>query len=802
MRIAAGRRRGRVWAAATLGALLVTSTSAWAGEPPWPDRTQRVSLAHDGGQGEGSSQKADISLDGRFVAFESRAENLVPDDTNTWQDIFVVEVATGAIERVSVASDGTQGDWASFTPSISGDGRFVAFAASSTNLVPDDTNGEVDIFVHDRGTGTTERVSVASDGTQANNQSQDPSISADGRYVVFESWADNLVVGDTNAGDDDPFSGSDIFWHDRETGETRRVSVSSEGAQADSWSAGAAISAGGKHVAFVSHASNLVPGSHNGAAHVYVHEVDTGVTERISVSNDGTQANSDASPVSPPSLSADGRYVTFDTPASNLIPFDTNFNADVFVRDRVRQTTERISVTSVGAQAPPPHGSSFRSRISPDGRFVVFDSGARLVPPTRERQDGPLILDIYLHDRLTGITEMVSVDEDGIQPDNSSFYPSATAGGRHVAFEGRGTTLVPGDTNGFSDIFTRDAGPPIGVGHLSATVEPGGTRAAGWARFLGAVLAEESSSGTSPLHARAGLDISGARAVYRPGAGDVLVRVDLTNLPSVSGLAGTPGVVYGVDFEIEGVRYQARAVKPVEEILSGRPHLDLYRCAPGCERIGDLDGSYGESGADVRFSLPLDALEASEGKELESLRAFTGFGTREQGVVVPADALELGDAVIPTSVVELGIVRDGDPPSFDVQLKTPGEIFEAFVEDRGLRSYDVVARGCLGGECGPVVRVEGRRGPQATAMSLEVEGRGVQRVFEARLWEADDPATGIPGRTIEFFADGTAIGTATTDEEGVATIQAPPRYRGGRHTFEAVFAGDDLYLSSSARKET
>ena len=145
------------------------------------------------------SAVASISADGRYVAFISDASNLVPGDTNGVTDIFVYDRQTGTIERVSVAADGTQGNGGSCQPSISADGRYVAFSSYASNLVPGDTNGISDVFVYDRQTDTIERVSVAADGTQGNSYSWQPaSISADGRYVAFSSFASNLVPGDTN----------------------------------------------------------------------------------------------------------------------------------------------------------------------------------------------------------------------------------------------------------------------------------------------------------------------------------------------------------------------------------------------------------------------------------------------------------------------------------------------------------------------------------------------------------------------------------------------------------------------------
>jgi len=271
---------------------------------------------------------------------------------------------TGTTERVSVATEGTQGDQASYGPSISADGRFVAFESYAANLVNGDTNGKFDEFVHDRQTGTTERVSVASDGTEGNNGSlRRPSISANGRFVAFESTASNLVIGDINGADD-------IFVHDRQTGTTEWVSIASNGTQGNENSFYPSISADGRFVAFQSNATNLVSGDTNVRQDVFVHDRQTGTTERVSITSNGIQGNNDSLV---PSISADGRFVAFWSYASNLVSGDTNVYDDVFVRDRQTGTTQRVSVASGGTQG---NNDSLNSSISADGQFVVFDSYA------------------------------------------------------------------------------------------------------------------------------------------------------------------------------------------------------------------------------------------------------------------------------------------------------------------------------------------------------------------------------------------------------------------------------------------
>ncbi|MHB8974090.1 MAG: SdrD B-like domain-containing protein [Pirellulaceae bacterium] len=332
---------------------------------------ERVSVTTNGTQGNDLSNSASISADGRYVAFTSAASNLVPDDTNGFADVFVYDRQADLIERVSIASDGTQANHMSSAPSISADGRYVAFISGASNLVPGDTNRQQDVFVYDHQMNTTERVSIASDGTQTTGLSSDPSISADGRYVAFNSQASNLVPGDTNAA-------TDVFVYDRQTDTIERVSVAANGAQANGpcFVYGSPISADGRYVAFYSYASNLVPSDTNGTDDIFVYDRQADTIERVSVAADGTQGNGKSGS---PSISLDGRYVGFTSLASNLIPGDTNGTYDNFVYDRQTDAIQRVSVATDGTQGNAE--SNYPPAFSGDGHYVAFTSAAsNLVP--------------------------------------------------------------------------------------------------------------------------------------------------------------------------------------------------------------------------------------------------------------------------------------------------------------------------------------------------------------------------------------------------------------------------------------
>src|SRR5215211_1684347 len=290
--------------------------------------------------------------------------------------------ASGTTERISIDGAGNQGDSASFAPAISTDGRDVAFISAASNLVPGDT-GHRDVFVHDREAGITERVSVDSAGNEGNAvelESLAVAISGDGRYVAFRSYRSDLVPGDTNGS---PCCSADIFVHDRQSGTTERVSVDSAGNQADPDGLGGgadnaypSISADGRYVAFLSSASNLASGDTNGTYDAFVHDRQAGTTERVSVDGGGNEGNGASGLTT--AISGGGRYVAFGSQASNLVGGDTNGTTDSFVRDRQAGTTERVSVDSAGNEGD---GRSLASAISADGRFVAFGSYAsNLVP--------------------------------------------------------------------------------------------------------------------------------------------------------------------------------------------------------------------------------------------------------------------------------------------------------------------------------------------------------------------------------------------------------------------------------------
>ena len=453
--------------------------------------TSLITIGFDGTPASGVSKRGSnesigpsISTDGRYVAFSWGATNLVPNDTNDSLDVFVRDLQTGVTELVSVATDGTPGNDYSALTSMSSDGRFVAFYSAASNLVPNDTNNAVDIFVRDRQTGITELVSVATDGTLANDDSLWPSISDDGRYVAFSSWASNLVPNNNSF---EPYNYNQLqkFVRDRQTGVTELVSVATDGTPANnttgSYSWVTSISPDGRYVAFMTAAGNLVPNDNDNDFDIFVRDLQQGTTELVSVISD--DFSDDYWRPGIPSISADGMYIAFSAYDSRLLaPFPNysdyynetayydardayyeSYDRKTFIRDLQTGVTELVSVASNGT---PGNKNSDRygwgePSISADGRYVAFGSEASNLV-SGDTNNSP---DIFVRDRQTGITELVSVATDG-SPGNPlinklsliNFNPSLSADGRYVVFFSRASNLVPNDTNDSVDLFVRDRG--------------------------------------------------------------------------------------------------------------------------------------------------------------------------------------------------------------------------------------------------------------------------------------------------------------------------------------------------------
>ena len=419
----------------------------------------RVSVDASGAEGNsfsGALSGAAFSGDGRYVAFESLADNLVSGDTNGAVDVFVREMATGTIVRVSVGSSGGEGDGPSSQPSLSTDGRFVAFSSYATNLVANDTNRSDDVFVHDRdpdgngvfdeGNGTTVRASVRTNGAQGNDDSDIPAISGDGSILTFRSFATNLVNRDLNGV-------TDAFVRDLVNGTTSMVSLDSlggRGSDGNSWPN--SISSDGNLISFTSFADNLIAGDTNGFADCFVFDRSLATTSRVSVDSSGNEGDGDSMIAV---ISADGSTVAFQSAADNLVTGDTNAVVDVFVHELASGVTERVSVDTNGVEGDL---NSVFATLSSDGKVVAFESDA----DNWAANDSNLHADIFVRNRVAATTICASMNCAGALANAYGSHSARVShDGLEVAFATGADNLVVGDTNAAYDVFVADlANPP------------------------------------------------------------------------------------------------------------------------------------------------------------------------------------------------------------------------------------------------------------------------------------------------------------------------------------------------------
>lgn len=444
--------------------VVVLTVAALAASVP-AQSTVRASVATAGTQSDSHSNYPVVSADGRFVAFDSTATNLVAGDTNNQGDVFVRDLHAGITTRVSVATGGTQANSYSSRPVLSADGRFVVFVSAATNLVASDTNGLEDVFVHDRQTGVTTCASVSPGGTTgAFGHSQYPSLSADGRYVVFHSGAQDLVPGDTN-------SVNDVFLRDLQTGTTTRISVRSDGTQTFAPSDFAKISGDGTQVAFKT-SDSLLPSDPWNTSDLWVKDLTTGTLSIVSRTLLGAPSPAGGEAID---LSTDGRFVLFSSGANDLVAGDVTPGGDYFVRDMLLGTTEFAVVTSTGAQVL---NTVWRASMSSDGRKIAFAAMANNVVPG----DTNNVSDAFVRDRWLATVVRASVSTTGTQANGETRLVAISAEGRHATFLTGASNLVTGDTNGVQDVFVRDtelAG--CGTGGVASTY--GGTFQTGNAAF-------------------------------------------------------------------------------------------------------------------------------------------------------------------------------------------------------------------------------------------------------------------------------------------------------------------------------
>ncbi len=539
--------------------------------------TTRVSLNLAGGVPDSASNEPLLSADGRYVAFASSASNLVVGDGNGTTDIFVYDRQAKTTTRVSVDQHGGDPDSYSDSPAISADGRFVAFSSPATDLVPGDSNKKLDIFVYDRQAGTTTRVSVNLQSGDPDGVSSRPALSADGRFVAFESDATNLVNGDGNGT-------RDIFVYDRERETTTRVSGDRQGG-ANEGSYNSAITADGRYVAFESVASNLVAGDENETLDIFVYDRQTENTIRVSVDPQGRDPNGASYQ---PAFSADGRYVAFGSWASNLVAGDGNVTGDIFVYDRQTETTTRVSV---GLDGGDPDSYSFNPALNADGRFVAFESAAtNLVAKNRVHY----FSDVFVYDQKTQVTSLASVDLLDRNPSDSSHEAALSADGRFVAFSSWVHDLPVGSGNGHLDVFIRDRGPavigPTGVRDLDGS----GTADLLWRNSRSGEVAVWLMEGTrmgasSPLGGVSqDWQIAGSGDVDGNGTADVIWRNTTSGVVAIWMMKGSR--ISSIGFP--GSASKAWVIKGVGDV-DGNEKVDIFwqNAVSGQVAVWLMDGS-------------------------------------------------------------------------------------------------------------------------------------------------------------------------------------------------------------------
>jgi Tol biopolymer transport system component len=399
-----------------------------------------VDVAPDGTPGDGGIGGSDISADGRYVAFASTSTNLVASDGNGADtDIFVRDTQTGTTTMVSGGLDGQPAnDFAEYTAAISGNGRFVAFTSSASNLVPDDTNGERDVFVYDRQTGTTTRASVFAGGRQISGISSGATISDNGRYVAF-------IVTAFSGMDDQGLwlNGQYAFVHDMQSGKTTRVSVQADGGTNLS-AFEAAVSGNGKRVVFSGFGDWI--GDGGTGTGIFVHDLASGATVRANVpaTGEGTSASG-----TNPSISRDGTKVSWES-YDSYVPADTNGMGDVYVRDLIADTTTLVSADRPGTGAGNAYSTS--GRVAAGGRYVAFYSEASNLVA---RDVNGNAFDVFVRDVTTGRTTAVSSTPAGTTANSDSFDAAVSANGSHVVFQSGATDLGVDPGDGQRHLFVR-----------------------------------------------------------------------------------------------------------------------------------------------------------------------------------------------------------------------------------------------------------------------------------------------------------------------------------------------------------
>lgn len=469
------KRRSRLFSsiaiAGAFAGVIVATTDAHAFTSPPPGTTTLASKNLVGDVLDGNTSRVTISGDGHWVVYHAQAQHLVtgmPSLPGKKYEVYRTNVTTGHTDLVSIGIDGNFANDDATFPGVSEDGRYVVFASLATNLVAGDTNLMEDVFVRDMDLGVTRRVSVSTTGAQLFGPSSRPSISGNGQNVIFNSNSSRVVPGDTNGV-------ADCYQINLGTNAVRRISLANDGSQANGYNFRCDISGDGSAAVWVSDATNLVAGTGIGGTpkrSIYVRDLINNTTELASVAPGGLFPNAVSTR---PAISADGRFVVYQTPTYNLVPGDVNGQEDVFRYDRVTKKTDLVSVGN-GLTTPPVKGAASRAVISSDGRYVAFVStSGTMVPSDRNGQR-----DVFLRDMVDKTTILVSVNTAGEQSrrctpkppppagvgpkvrpgvDDVSTRPSISDDGFVISYISDTCNLVPEDMKGFQGVIVRNIRP-------------------------------------------------------------------------------------------------------------------------------------------------------------------------------------------------------------------------------------------------------------------------------------------------------------------------------------------------------
>ncbi|MEF3311490.1 fibronectin type III domain-containing protein [Paenibacillus sp. GYB004] len=435
-----------------------------------PIVTEKISVNGLGEPGNGDSRYSSVSEDGRWVVFGSEAANLVAGDTNGKEDIFLRDRMNRVTKRISMSQSGLEANGSSHAPVMSMDGRFVLFSSFATNLLAAPGSGSTeDLYLYDGETGGLEKVAEDVSAGYVYVYERPYAMSENGRYVAFASYGTNGVEDDFN-------NNWDVFVKDRWSGQTTRITDRMYGSFKYPHTTRISMTPDGRYIVFTSDEHDLVPGDTNGRSDVFVYDRKTGLTERVSLSSSGEEGNSASESGS---ISADGRYVVFTSYANNFIPGDDSYNLDLFVRDRIAKTTEIVNVT---LSAEPGFGSNESPSISANGRWIVFYSNDELHPGAYNRN-------VYLHDRETLQTELMSASPAGEPGNADSIRGAVSWNGKYAVFDSVASNLAgePEGESTYGHIYFRelpvyansDRTPPVwGEGAALAAAQTGGSYAA------------------------------------------------------------------------------------------------------------------------------------------------------------------------------------------------------------------------------------------------------------------------------------------------------------------------------------